>query len=87
MNNDKIILEMCIADYKKRNQLQAPDSVIFDLFSLSLIAKSYSFTFEDIHNSIVDGGSDGGIDSIIIVVDDTIINIEDVLEVTSSGKK
>lgn len=42
------------------------------MFSLTQITKTYDLTFEEIENSIVDGGNDGGIDSIIVNVDNTI---------------
>ncbi len=72
MNNNKIILNGCIEQFKNDNELSGNDSEIFELFALSQLTKSKEFSFEDIQNSIVDGGNDGGIDSLILVVDDFI---------------
>lgn len=71
-NNNKIILNGCIDQFKLENELIKNESEIFELFSLTQITKTYDLTFEEIENSIVDGGNDGGIDSLIISVDNTI---------------
>lgn len=87
MSNNKIILNGCIEQFKKDNELSTTDSQTFELFALSQVTKSSDFSFEDIQNSIVDGGNDGGIDSIIIVIDDFIPeSIEDLEEIKFSRK-
>ncbi|QUE31289.1 AIPR family protein [Francisella philomiragia] len=78
MNNNKIILEGCIKVFKESNELSFSDSQIFELFSLSQVHKDNDLTFENIEHSIVDGSNDGGIDSLMIFIDDEYIeNIED----------
>ncbi|MBK2267177.1 AIPR family protein [Francisella philomiragia] len=78
MNNNKIILEGCIKVFKESNELIFSDSQIFELFSLSQVHKDNDLTFENIEHSIVDGSNDGGIDSLMIFIDDEYIeNIED----------
>ncbi|WP_337871681.1 AIPR family protein [Ignavibacterium sp.] len=87
MSNNKIILSGCIEQFKSQNELTTTDSETFELFALTQITKSYDLAFEDIHNSIVDGGNDGGIDSILVIVDDFIPeSIEDVEEIKFSRK-
>jgi hypothetical protein len=78
--NNSIILNDCIEEYKKINELTLKDDDIFELFSLGLITSNYELTYEDIENTIVDGGLDGGIDSIIFLVDDFIVNSEEQID-------
>src|ERR1700749_3482055 len=73
MNNNQIILNGCIENFKRENEIQTNDSNTFELFCITQITKSTDLAFDEIENSIVDGGNDGGIDSIIVVVDDNLI--------------
>lgn len=66
-NNTTIILNGCIKQFKEENDLSLADSEVFELFSLSQILKNEDISFENIMDSITDGGQDGGIDSIIIL--------------------
>jgi hypothetical protein len=87
MSNNKIILNGCIEQFKSNNELSTGDSETFELFSMSQVTKSNDFSFEDIQNSIVDGGNDGGVDSIIVVIDDFIPDsIEDLEEIKFTRK-
>lgn len=56
MSNNKIILEGCIKAFKESNELDISPSEVFELFALSQIHKDRNITFENIQNSIVDGG-------------------------------
>ena len=87
MSNNKIIVNGCIEQFKLENELTSNDSETFELFCLSQITKSFDLAFEDIQLSIVDGGNDGGIDSIIVAIDDFLPNsIEDIAELKFSRK-
>jgi hypothetical protein len=87
MSNNTIILNGCVEQFKAKNELTRGDSEIFDLFCVSQITKSYDLTFEDIDKSIVDNGNDGGIDSLIVLIDDVgIESIEDLDEINFSQK-
>ena len=78
MSNNKIILEGCIKVFKETNELDLAQSEIFELFALSQIHKDRNITFENIENSIVDGGNDGGIDSLMVFIDEEYVeNIDD----------
>lgn len=78
MSNDKIIIEGCIKIFKETNELDLKESEVFELFSLTQIYKDKNITFENITNSIVDGSNDGGIDSVMIFIDDEFVeNIDD----------
>lgn len=87
MSNNRIILEGCLNQYKSTNEIELNDSEIFELFSLTQITKGYNLSYENIVNSIVDGGNDGGIDSIIVLVDDEVIeSIDELIDYTFSSK-
>ncbi|BBP45775.1 hypothetical protein THMIRHAS_11480 [Thiosulfatimonas sediminis] len=80
MSNNKILLEGCIKKFQEVNELELEESELFELFSLTQIHKDQSITFENIENSIVDGSKDGGIDSIMIFIDDELVESIDDLE-------
>ncbi|QQU02170.1 AIPR family protein [Myroides odoratus] len=80
MSNSKIILEGCIKTFKENNEIELGESDVFELFTLTQILKEKNITFENIENSIVDGGNDGGIDSILILVNGEIVESFDELE-------
>ncbi|WP_276700885.1 AIPR family protein [Chryseobacterium sp.] len=85
--NNKIILSGCIDQFKTQNELLTNDSETFELFSLTQITKDYELTFETIQDSIVDGGNDGGLDSILIIIDDFVpVSIEDLEDITFNRK-
>ena len=72
-NNTTTILKGCIENFKKENELGSNKGEIFELFSLTQIMKDDDVSFENIMDSITDGGNDGGIDSIITLHDDEYI--------------
>jgi hypothetical protein len=80
MSNNKIILEGCIKLFKENNELDLPQSEVFELFALTQIHKDRNITFENIENSIVDGGNDGGIDSLMVFIDEEYVENLDDLE-------
>jgi hypothetical protein len=70
MNNP--ILQSIISRFKNENEFD--DSIdIFSIFSLMQIFKNEDIELSDIEDSIIDGGGDGGIDSIIIMIDGNLI--------------
>jgi len=87
MSNDKIILEGCIKSFQESNDIDLPQSEIFELFALTQIHKNRNITYENIQHSIVDGSNDGGIDSIMVFIDDEYIeNIDDLENFTFSTR-
>ena len=87
MSNNKIIIEGCIDTFKKTNELDLSQGEIFELFALTQIHKNRNITFENIEASIVDGGNDGGIDSVMIFIDEEYIeNIDDLDNFNFSNK-
>lgn len=80
MSNNKIILEGCIKTFQKINEIDLPESEIFEIFSLTQIHKDRNITYENITSSIVDGGNDGGIDSLMVFIDEEFVENVDDLE-------
>ena len=87
MSNNKIILEGCIKTFKETNELDFTDSEVFEIFSLTQIHKDRNTTYENILSSIVDGGNDGGIDSLMVFIDEEFVeNIDDLENFNFSNK-
>lgn len=87
MSNNRIILEGCLNQFKTINEIELKESEIFELFSITQTTKIYDLSHENIQNSIVDGGNDGGIDSIILLIDDEVIeSIDELSEYNFSNK-
>ncbi|QUH28300.1 AIPR family protein [Vallitalea guaymasensis] len=85
MNNQLRLINSTITRFQKENDLD--DQFLFEIFSISQILKSKNIDFVDIENSIVDGGNDGGIDSVIVLVNDTNLNtIEELSELEINRK-
>lgn len=75
--NNNIILDGCIEEFKNENELEVKDSELFELFCLAQVSKHVDLTFDDLEDSIVDGGQDGGIDSIMLLLDDDYVQDTD----------
>jgi len=85
--NNTIILENALAAFMKRNDIERlGEHEAFQLFALRQITKDYDLSDNDIDSSIVDGGQDGGIDSIIVLVNDQFIATKDELEDIDFGQ-
>ena len=80
MSNNKIILEGCIKAYKEANEIDLSESETFEVFSLTQIHKDRNITYENIISGIVDGGNDGGIDSLMIFIDEEFVESIDDLD-------
>jgi hypothetical protein len=87
MSNNKIILQGCIKAFKETNEIDLTESELFEVFSLAQIHKDKNITYENIISSIVDGGNDGGIDSLMIFLDEEFVeNIDDLENFNFSNK-
>lgn len=87
MSNNKIILEGCIKAFKESNEIDLTESETFEVFSLTQIHKDRNITYENILSSIVDGGNDGGIDSLMVFIDEEFVeNIDDLENFSFSNK-
>ena len=87
MSNNKIILEGCIKAFKESNEIDLTESETFEVFSLTQIHKDRNITYENILSAIVDGGNDGGIDSLMVFIDEEFVeNIDDLENFSFSNK-
>lgn len=87
MSNNKIILEGCINNFKDTNEIEQHESEVFEIFTLSQIHKDRNITYENIVNSIVDGGNDGGIDSLMVFIDEEFVeSIDDLSNFNFTSK-
>lgn len=69
------ILDNVVKRFKDSNNV-GDDEDVFSLFSLSQVFKQYDYEYSDLEDSIVDGGGDGGFDSIILTIDGNIIKTQ-----------
>ncbi len=87
MSNNKIILEGCIKAFKEANEIDLTESETFEVFSLTQIHKDRNITYENILSAVVDGGNDGGIDSLMVFIDEEFVeNIDDLENFSFSNK-
>lgn len=86
MSNNRVILEGCILQFQDEHELNLPQKDLFQLFCLNQITKHNDLTFEDLESSNVDGSKDGGIDSVITLVNDNYVySLEDLKEMSFSN--
>ncbi len=83
------IINNIIDRFKIENEI-LDDKNLFSIFALSQIFKNDNLDFADIEESIVDGGGDGGIDSIVVFINGinitTIEELEDLKETKNVNK-
>lgn len=83
------IINNIIDRFKIENEI-LDDKNLFSIFALSQIFKNDNLDFVDIEESIVDGGGDGGIDSIVIFINGinitTIEELEDLKKTKNVSK-
>jgi hypothetical protein len=79
MNNTVMITE-CLKDFISENGITLNESDAFELYTLYLLNKKTNLSAEDMLMAVVDGSSDGGIDTFLLMVDDLVINSDEELE-------
>lgn len=79
MNNTVMITE-CLNDFISENGITLNKSDAFELYTLYLLNKKTNLSAEDLLNAVVDGSSDGGIDTFLLMVDDLVINSDEELD-------
>ena len=80
MKNNTIVLESCIRQFKEENEFVGNDSSVFEIFSLSQICKRDDYSVDVLDSSIIDGANDGGLDSIVLFVDNEYLYDMDSVE-------
>jgi hypothetical protein len=79
--NNTLLLTDCLSEFKTTNEYSnLSDSEAFEIFSMMQITKESETSYEEINDSIVDGGLDGGIDSFLILANDKAVESIDALE-------
>lgn len=78
MSNQVEIINSIIKNFKNENGLK--EKYIFEAFSITQILNSKDIDTDDIYDSIVDGGQDGGIDSVIFLINDKYLSTLDDLK-------
>lgn len=66
--NDTILLDGIIEDRMQENNPSSNKGEVFEYLVLEQVLKEYDFSFEEIESGWVDGGHDGGIDGLYIII-------------------
>jgi len=74
--NDQIILRQIIQQKIDEMETKLTESDFFERFVSDQVLKSYDLSYDEIDTGIVDGGDDGGIDSIYLLVNGNLVNID-----------
>src|SRR5690242_20257046 len=78
-SNDRVLLDDLLAQRKQDIAPNSNDSDFFELFVAQQILKNYGLSYDDIESGIVDGGNDGGIDSIYLFLNGELVSdVDDV---------
>lgn len=81
MSNIKYLVETCIKSFQTTNNLQSFNSgTIFELFSSTILTKNLNLSFDQIQDSLVGGGHDGGIDLFIPLINDEYVSSIDEID-------
>lgn len=67
-NNDRIILDTVLEQMKAERAPEASDSEFFLVFSAEQITKDLDLSIDELESGFVDGGGDGGIDAMYVLV-------------------
>jgi len=74
ITNDLILLNQLLDQRISEIGAGMPESEYFELFSAEQVMKDDDLSYDELENGIVDGGGDGGIDSIYFFVNGSLFN-------------
>lgn len=74
--NDLVLLDSIIEKSKSYFGYTLNQSELFELFCFDQILKNYDLSYEELGFGHVDGGDDGGIDGLFILLDDNLVTEE-----------
>ena len=91
-SNEILILNSILKEYKKNKDTSLTSSEIFELFANEQILKDFDLSDDELSEGIIDGGDDGGIDSIYIFLngqlcDDGILDEENLANFKTNNTK
>ncbi|EOC1352495.1 hypothetical protein ACI096_003495, partial [Cronobacter dublinensis] len=66
--NDTVLLDGIIEDRMQEKKPSSNKGEVFEYLVLEQVLKEYDFSFEEIESGWVDGGHDGGIDGLYIII-------------------
>ena len=72
--NDLILLNQLIDQRLSEIGAGLPESEYFEIFSAEQVLKDDDLSYDELEGGIIDGGGDGGIDSIFFFVNDVLFN-------------
>jgi len=76
MSNSILLLDTLIEAERLEIASELSKQDYFEIFSSSNILKDKDLTYDDLQSGIVDGGDDGGVDSVYLFIDNEYINEE-----------
>lgn len=85
-STDRNLLLHLFAESKNADYASASDSDFFELFVPFHFLKHYDLDYNDIEDGVVDGASDGGIDSIFCLCDGRLLSETDMAAVRKNAK-
>lgn len=71
--NDRIVLKTVLESNQAEIAPELTESDYFEIFSAEQVLKEYDLNYDEIQSGIVGGGNDGGIDSIHVFVNGSLI--------------
>ncbi len=74
--NDQIILKQIIQQRNDEMETKLTESDFFERFVSDQVLKNYDLSYDEIDSGIVDGGDDGGIDAIYLLINGDLINVD-----------
>jgi hypothetical protein len=82
--SDEVLVKALLQKNKARYGEGLDDGAAFEYFCAETILKSYSLTFDQLEDGIVDGKDDGGIDSVYFFVNRSLISVDTDVEIFRS---
>ena len=76
MSNSILLLETLIESERLEIASELSKQDYFEIFSSSNILKDKDLTYDELQSGIVDGGDDGGVDSVYLFIDNEYVNEE-----------
>jgi len=74
--NDQIILKQIIHQKIDEMETKLTESDYFERFVSDQALKNYDLSYDEIDSCIVDGGDDGGVDAIYLLINGDLINLD-----------
>ena len=79
--NDIAMLDHCLDEFIRENELKHTKSQAFELFSIIQLTKALDLSISEIETCIVDGGNDGGLDGFVCLINhDFVESLEEATE-------